>query len=205
MSYVRALPKAASIAGLHTTRYALRLFNRYDCQHVLDVGCGDAYFEEAFPGRFVGLDIERDRVLRAGRRGVKLLLVGDGTRLPLADAEFDGLVAKDVLEHLYLEQAFRFLHEARRVLRPGGIFVTVTFRSTQSFWDKPDHVRPYSNKWVKRVMTQEMGGFEMVWARDLSAGIPGFGRLRLEWLTHALAHYLKVRTDHGLICLRKTG
>jgi len=205
MSYVRALPKAASIAGLHTTHYALRLFDRYECRRILDVGCGDAYFEEAFPGRFVGLDIERSRVRQAGRRGVELLLVGDGEYLPLADAEFDGLVAKDVLEHLYLGQAFRFLHEARRVLRPGGIFVTVTFRNTQSFWDKPDHVRPYSNKWVNRVMTQEMGGFEVVWARDLSAGIPGFGRLRLEWLTHALAHYLKIRTDHGLICLRKTG
>jgi ubiquinone/menaquinone biosynthesis C-methylase UbiE len=212
MNYIRSLPPAASIASLYTVRQALRILDQYGCQRILDVGCGDAYFEQTFPGRFVGLDIEPQRLVQAGQRGVQRLVVGSGERLPCADCQFDGLLAKDVLEHLYLEQAFRFLYEARRVLRPGGIFITVTSKSVQSFWDKPDHVRPYSNKWVRRVMTHEMprgsaasgGGFEVIWERELSAGIPGFGRLGLEELTHALAQHLGIRNDHGLIALRKT-
>jgi ubiquinone/menaquinone biosynthesis C-methylase UbiE len=204
MSYIRSLPPAASIANLYTVRQALHVFDRFGCQRILDVGCGDAYFEEAFPERFIGVDIEPQRLVQAARRGVQRLIVSSGERLPCREAQFDGLLAKDMLEHLYLEQAFRFLHEARRVLRPGGIFVTVTSKNVQSFWDKPDHVRPYSNKWVRRVMTHEMGGFEVVLSRELSAGIPGFGRMGLEELTHALAQYLAIRNDHGIIALRKT-
>jgi ubiquinone/menaquinone biosynthesis C-methylase UbiE len=203
MSYVRSLPPAASIAKLYTVRQALSIFERHGCRHILDVGCGDAYFEESFPGRFLGLDIEPQRLRHAAGRGVQRLLLGSGERLPCADERFDGLLAKDLLEHLYLEQAFRFLSETRRVLRPGGVFVTVTSKNVQSFWDKPDHVRPYSNKWVRRVMEHEMGGFEVVFARELSAGIPGFGRLGLEGLAHALAHHLGIRNDHGLIALQK--
>jgi len=212
MSYIRSLPPAASIAHLYTVRQALRLFDRFGCQRILDVGCGDACFEEAFPDRFMGLDIESQRLVQAARRGVQRLVVASGEHLPCADGQFDGLLAKDVLEHLYLEQAFRFLYEARRVLRPGGIFITVTSKSVQSFWDKPDHVRPYSNKWVRRVMTREMpkdpapsgGGFEVILERGLPAGIPGFGRLGLEELAHTLAQHLGIRNDHGMIALRKT-
>jgi len=205
MTYIRSLPSASSIAKLYVTRQSLRLFDQYRCQRILDVGCGDAYYEEAFPGRFVGLDIEPQRVARAAGRGVRSLLVANGEYLPFADAQFDGLVAKDVLEHLYIEQAFCFMHEAQRVLRPGGILVAVTSKNVQSFWDKPDHVRPYSNKWVRRVMTHEMGGFRVVFARELSAGIPGFGRLGLEKLSHFLAHHLGIRNDHGLIAVQKMG
>jgi len=212
MNYIRSLPPAASIARLYTVRLALRILDQYGCQRILDVGCGDAYFEETFPDRFVGLDIEPQRLAQAGRRGIQRLVLGSGEYLPCADGQFDGLLAKDVLEHLYLEQAFRFLYEVRRVLRPGGIFITVTSKSVQSFWDKPDHVRPYSNKWVRRVMTHEMardstpGGasFDVILERELSAGIPGFGRLGLEALAHALAQHLGIRNDHGLIVLRKT-
>ena len=223
MSYIRSLPPAASIAHLYTVRQALRLFDRFGCQRILDVGCGDAYFEESFPERFMGLDIEPQRLVQAARRGVQRLVVASGEHLPCADGQFDGLLAKDMLEHLYLEQAFRFLYEARRVLRPGGIFIAITSKNVQSFWDKPDHVRPYSNKWVRRVMTREMrkapapngGGlaegppvprapWEVVLARELSAGIPGFGRLGLEELAHALAQHLGIRNDHGIIALRKT-
>ncbi len=204
MSYIRSLPPAASIANLYTVRQALHVFDQFRCQRILDVGCGDAYFEEAFPERFIGLDIEPQRLVQATRRGVQRLVVASGEHVPCSEGQFDGLLAKDMLEHLYLEQAFRFLHEARRVLRPGGIFITITSKNVQSFWDKPDHVRPYSNKWVRRVMTQEMGGFEVILSRELSAGIPGFGRVGLEGLAHALAQYLGIRNDHGIIALRKT-
>ena len=210
MSYIRSLPPAASIAHLYTVRQALRLFDRFGCQRILDVGCGDAYFEESFPDRFMGLDIEPQRLVQAARRGVQRLVVASGEHLPCADGQFDGLLAKDMLEHLYLEQTFRFLYEARRVLRPGGIFIAITSKNVQSFWDKPDHVRPYSNKWVRRVMTREMlppvprDSWEVVLARELSAGIPGFGRLGLEELAHALAQHLGIRNDHGIIALRKT-
>jgi ubiquinone/menaquinone biosynthesis C-methylase UbiE len=169
----------------------------------MDVGCGDCFFEAAHPGRFVGIDVEPKRLAQSAARGVRGILVGKAEELPFGAGTFDGVLALDVLEHLDLAQAFRFLGEARRVLRSGGLFVIMTFQATQSFWDKPDHVRPYSNKWVRRVLTYEMGGFVVVEEQRFSAGIPGFGRLRLEWLAHRLAHWFGLRHDHGMIVLRK--
>lgn len=203
MTYVRPLPQSACTATLHTTQHALRAFDASGCRRIMDVGCGDCFFEETYPGRFVGIDVEPKRLIQGAARGVRGILVGKAEELPFGDGTFDGVLALDVLEHLDLTQAFRFLGEARRVLRNGGIFVIMTFQATQSFWDKPDHVRPYSNKWVRRVLTYEMGGFAVVEERRFSAGIPGFGRLGLEWLAHRLAHWFGLRYDHGMVVLRK--
>ncbi len=203
MTYIRSLPPKEATAKLHTTKYAMEMFDRFGCKKILDVGCGDAYFEETYPDRFTGIDIEENRVKAAVERGLSNVSVGDATEMKFPDASFDGILAKDILEHLYLEDAFKFMSEATRVLKPGGVFVIVTFRATQSFWDKPDHVRPYSNKWVMRVCCKELGAFEVADKRDYSAGIPGFGKLGLEWLSHILADKLKFNTDHGAITLKK--
>lgn len=203
MTYIRPLPPSSGMAALHTTHHALRAFDAFQCRRIMDVGCGDCFFEERYPGRFVGVDVEAGRLIRSAARGVRGILVGRGEELPFADQTFDGVLAMDVLEHLALEPAFRFLTEARRVLQKRGIFVVMTFQATQSFWDKPDHVRPYSNKWVRRVLVQEMGGFEVMEEHRFSAGIPGFGRLRIEWLAHRLAHWTGLRYDHGMLVLRK--
>ncbi len=201
--YVRALPKAEVTASLYTTRYALAVFNRGSCKRILDLGCGDAFFEERYPERFVGIDVDITRLDRAHKRGVTNLALGSAENLPFADGSFDGVLLKDVLEHFYLEQAFRILHEVSRVLNPGCMLVVTTTKDTQNFWDKPDHVRPYSNKWVKRVLVQELDKYELVAARELSGGIRGFGKLHLESLTHALAERFGVRNTHGIIALKK--
>lgn len=201
--YVRALPKAQITAGLYTTRHALGVFDRDSCQRILDVGCGDAFFEERYPRRFVGIDIDLDRLVGAGQRGVSNLVLGSAESLPFPSSCFDGVLLKDVLEHFYLAQAFRILHEVSRVLQPRGVLVVTTTRDCQEFWDKPDHVRPYSIKWVQRVLVQELGQYTLLAARELSGGIPCFGKLRLEWLAHALADHLGIRNTHGIIALRK--
>ena len=203
MTFVRPLPRSSCTATLHTTHYALRAFDAFGCRRIIDVGCGDCFFEKMYPGRFVGIDIEPGRLAQNAARGVRGILLGKAEELPFRGETFDGILAQDVLEHLYLEQAFRFLADAKRVLRRGGIFVIMTFRATQSFWDKPDHVRPYSNKWVRRVLVHELEGFEVVEERRFSAGIPGFGRLGIESLAHRLAHWFGLRYDHGMIVLRK--
>lgn len=203
MTYIRPLPPAAGTATLHTTQYALRTFDTSRCRRILDVGCGDCFFEAHAPGRFVGIDLEPTRLVRSAARGVRGLVAGRAEELPFRDEVFDGILAMDVLEHLPLQQAFQFLGEAQRVLQHGGIFVVMTFQATQSFWDKPDHVRPYSNKWVRRVLTHEVGAFTVIREYRFSAGIAGFGRLGLEWLAHGLAHWIGLRHDHGMIVLRK--
>jgi ubiquinone/menaquinone biosynthesis C-methylase UbiE len=202
-SYIRALPKAEITASLYTTRYALKIFDASRCKRILDLGCGDAFFEERYPERFVGLDVEVERVSQARHRGAQKLALGSADALPFVNASFDGVLMKDFLEHFYLEQAFRILHEATRVLESEGILVITTTKDKQIFWDKPDHVRPYSNKWVHRVLVQELEQYRLIAARELSGGIRGFGKLRLEWLAHTLAHRFGIRNTHGVIALMR--
>jgi len=201
--FIRSLPKAEVTASLYTTRYALKMFDTDSCKRILDLGCGDAFFEERYPERFIGIDVDVARLGQSHKRGVSNLLFGTAEALPFADGSFDGVLMKDVLEHFYLEQAFRILHEVTRVLESEGVLVITTTKNAQIFWDKPDHVRPYSNKWVHRVLVKEMGQYELVAARELSGGIRGFGKLHLERLTHALADHFGIRNTHGIIALRR--
>jgi ubiquinone/menaquinone biosynthesis C-methylase UbiE len=201
--YVRSRPKAEVTAALYTSRYALQTFDQGSCKRILDVGCGEAFFEQRYPHRFIGIDIDLARLSEAHQRSVSNLILGSAERLPFPDGTFDGVLLKDVLEHFCLEGAFCVLHEVSRVLKTDGTLVVTTTKNSQWFWDKPDHVRPYSNKWIRRVLVRELGQYEVIAAKELSGGIRGFGRLRLEWLAHALADRFGIRNTHGIIALKR--
>lgn len=71
---------------------------------------------------------------------------GDARALPYSDRFFNALIVKDFLEHLSDTDTIRFLAEADRVLKPGGILVvgcpvqTPTSRLLRSYnrWTRQD-------------------------------------------------------------------
>ena len=105
---------------------------------VLDAGCGDGALAA------VGdvLPAARDRPGRGcpdGRaaRAHGPVVRGDVAALPVADASVDAVVTVNVLDHL--DRPASALREARRVLRPGGLFVAGTVARSDSpelapFW-----------------------------------------------------------------------
>ena len=107
------LSPATLRSRLHVTRGSM----------VCELGVGGGYYGRAiapFAARYIGLDIQAGmlrRVMR--RRGNQVLPVqGDATRLPLATASIDIVVAVTVLgEAPSVPDA---LNEVWRVLRPGG-------------------------------------------------------------------------------------
>lgn len=99
---------------------------------VLDIGGGTAHVKDSRPDivstdilSFPGIDV-----------------VADAHRLPFPPACFAGVVMLDVLHHL--ERPIEFLHEASRVLRPGGrlamiepAMTTLARRFYENFHEEP--------------------------------------------------------------------
>ncbi|GAA5123482.1 class I SAM-dependent methyltransferase [Pseudonocardia adelaidensis] len=105
---------------------------------VLDAGCGDGALAVAaatWPLDVIGLDAAAPMVEAARAHGP--VVRGDVAALPVADASVDAVVTVNVLDHL--DRPTTALCEARRVLRPGGLFVAGTVARSDSpelgpFW-----------------------------------------------------------------------
>jgi ubiquinone/menaquinone biosynthesis C-methylase UbiE len=100
---------------------------------VLDAGCGNGFFFDAArelvaPGaELVGLDLS-PKMLELARQHHDVLVRGDATRLPFADACFDTVLARSLLHHLPDPDAGA--REIARVLRPGGELVVLDTHKT---------------------------------------------------------------------------
>ena len=83
---------------------------------VLELGSGAGFFNEVVPET-----ITSDIMLTPGAGGARVVL--DGLRLPVGDAALRAIVMTNVFHHL--PDARRFLAEAARAVRPGGVVAMV--------------------------------------------------------------------------------
>lgn len=88
-----------------------------------DVGCGSSKILADLP-HAIGIDMRFDK-LRFMRKTNRLLVQGDGCRLPFPDEHFECVISSQVLEHIPAEDG-RFLDELTRILKPGGTLVLGT-------------------------------------------------------------------------------
>lgn len=147
---------------------------------VLDVGCGPGYLlrkaaRQASPRRApvralaVGVDLDEDRLRAAldgsaewrcpGQRPTGFA-VGDGQRLPFADASFDRIICTETLEHV--ADAQLTLRELARVLRPGGrlaisvphfLCEAILYRLVRGYLEFPGgHRRIYTARTLSRAL-----------------------------------------------------
>ncbi len=115
-------------------RRLLELVPEGEVGDLLDIGTGTGRMLELFADRArsaVGIDQSREMLAvaranldRAGRRNC-LVRQGDMYQLPLPDKSFDLAIIHQVLH--YAEEPGEVLHEAARVLRPGGRLILVDF------------------------------------------------------------------------------
>jgi ubiquinone/menaquinone biosynthesis C-methylase UbiE len=97
---------------------------------VVDVGCGSgrlALHLSAIPKlRYIGTDIVEDLLAHAqkiSRREDWKFVLTDGVSIPCADNSADFVCFFSVFTHLTHEDSYRYMLEARRVLKPGGRIV----------------------------------------------------------------------------------
>jgi SAM-dependent methyltransferase len=123
---------------------------------MLDVGCGSAWLSEHFED-YTGVDGSPEAVAAAGERGRQVVLATVEQPLPFDDASFDGVIVKDLLEHV--EDPVFVVREVLRVLRPGGRAFASSPDAQRWVWDDYTHRRPFSRKAFRLLFADQ--GFEV--------------------------------------------
>lgn len=121
---------------------------------VLDVGCGIGDMV-GYRAQTVGVDVNPKAVAYCRSRGLTVERM-EPDRLPFPDAEFDGAVLDNVLEHL--DKPEPLLADIHRVLKPGASFVAGV-PGERGFASDPDHKRHYPETELIRCIGS--AGFEL--------------------------------------------
>jgi ubiquinone/menaquinone biosynthesis C-methylase UbiE len=122
-------------------------------QRVLDVGCGTGSLATLIKRLHptvdvVGLDPDPKALARARRKAeaarVQFRLDrGFSDALPYPDASFDRVLSSFMFHHLQGGEKAKTLHEARRVLKPGGRLYLLDFGGPEPGADGEDRVLDY--------------------------------------------------------------
>jgi len=110
---------------------------------ILDVGCGTAWLADHFPD-YTGIDGSPDAVAAARANGREITLGDVDAPLPFGDARFDGVVLKDLLEHV--ADPVAVVREALRVLKPGGLVFASSPDAQRWVWNDYTHRRPFTRR-----------------------------------------------------------
>jgi ubiquinone/menaquinone biosynthesis C-methylase UbiE len=123
-----AFDKRYSYRQYGNTRALLRRFlGEAAATAAVEVGCGTGHWLGEFAGTvgtLIGIDLSWGMLQRARAAVPSATLVrADAVLLPLAAVSVDRILCVNVLHHI--PDAAAFLRECRRVLRPGGVFLTI--------------------------------------------------------------------------------
>jgi SAM-dependent methyltransferase len=136
--YVAEVNRSISFSGLGQEFFTvgkarrmldlMRRFGETPAQaHLLDIGCGVGLIHRHIApslGAVFGVDVAADAVEAAKRANpAARYQTYDGTRLPFSPRTFDAATTICVMHHVAPLRWPAFIAEARRVLRPGGLFL----------------------------------------------------------------------------------
>ena len=110
---------------------------------ILDLGCGIGFFSnlcDSLGAKTTAMDYADSMVKMSKQRYSQKfpIIQGETKRLPFKDNSFDGILALDVLEHLYhIESTLKEMH---RVLKPKGFAIITTDKRGFSFGSFPRQI-----------------------------------------------------------------
>jgi 2-polyprenyl-3-methyl-5-hydroxy-6-metoxy-1,4-benzoquinol methylase len=141
-------------------------------KRVLDAGCGDGYgtyLLAEVASEAVGVDREaravavaRERYVRSNLRYVACNL----EELASWNDAYDVICHFQVIEHLV--DPLPFLHAARKILAPGGVFIVTTPNRLLSRVENPYHVREYTGPELQELLRRVFPRVELfgVWGNE---------------------------------------
>jgi SAM-dependent methyltransferase len=126
MSYLHHLRQEAAKAYWDSI---YRLAEPVDGGTILDCGCGDGsgtmeFAEKVGAGRVEAIELDSENIRIATGQGIHVHASDLNAPFPIETDHFDGILANQVIEHLY--NTDRFMAELLRVLKPGGWAILCT-------------------------------------------------------------------------------
>lgn len=135
-------PLVKVIGGDRARRALLEHLALRPGQAVLDVGCGTGSLATLIKGlhpavQVAGVDPDPKALARARCKAMRAAVSiqldqGFADALPHPDASFDRVLSSFVFHHLRWHEKAGMLTEARRVLKPGGLFCLLDFGGPES-------------------------------------------------------------------------
>lgn len=135
---------------------------------LLDVGSGTGWIADHFRD-YTGVDGSPDAVAAAAERRRNVQLHDVSAPLPFPDASFDGVVLKDLLEHV--PDPVAVVNEVQRVLRPGGRVFASSPDAQRWVWDDYTHRRPFTRKSFRLLFADQGLKVERVAYESVMPGI----------------------------------
>lgn len=142
------------------THYLFTTFEMKKGMKMLEPGVGRGEHLEEF--QKLGLEVFGTDISEETQKlspNLEITIVdSDTTKLPFDDGSFDIVYSKSFVEHL--RNPLDFIHEAHRVLKPGGMLITLTPDwevGYKKFFDDYTHVSPFTAISLKEI--QKAGGF----------------------------------------------
>lgn len=119
---------------------------------VLDIGCGEGNLLRKDKNNIYGIDVNKTLVEKLQSEGL-MVKYGDATKIPFEDDCFDVAHCRDVIEHLFPEQAREMFLEIKRILKKNGIIILMT-PVPKIIWNTFGHIRPYPPSAIKKLFRE---------------------------------------------------
>lgn len=148
---------------------------------ILDLGCGTGAFGQYRPNSdtvVYGVDADPGAIRHAMEFEEAVCIDLEGSALPYPDATFDGVLAKDIFEHV--RDPGRLMAEAERVLKPNGVIVvSVVMAKPARVWADYTHVRGFTRNAAMMLLRDAGFVVEAVWKMGPVPGARRFGLIPL--------------------------
>jgi len=140
-------------------------------REVLDVPCGMGWGTSLIRGtrKLIGLDLSPEAIAEANRRygNIAQFRIGDMGKLDYPEASFDVVSCLEGIEHVPVEVGRKFLAEAERVLRPGGVLLLSSpYCRTMPHSGNAYHIHEYQPDEIRAVVSERFD-IENVTTRDV--------------------------------------
>jgi SAM-dependent methyltransferase len=142
-TFLRLTRNEADMAFKKRVRCIFEWLQPTDEKVILDCGCGRGFYLNMIRAvsacKLYGLELDAETIAKARRNLAHLtditLVQASIYEQPFDDAQFDGVILSEVLEHI--EDDVRGLREVYRVLKPSGVVAITVPNADYPFWWDP--------------------------------------------------------------------